>query len=87
MITDITALTVWIQSVLPPVDPDRYEPWQAAPAEDAALTAEIRVQVESPGYTPRALTVTLTARPISERQSSEPAPAACCPTEEPPHEF
>lgn len=65
MITDATALLAWIETALPPVDPEIFGPWLAAPAGRGAVAAEVYVRVESAGRVTQSVTVSLSTHPVT----------------------
>lgn len=67
-------LLTWIETNLPALDEDRFEPWHAEPASPTALCAYIHVRIHSPGIGDRVTTVALSAAPITDLPKSPRVP-------------
>ncbi|MEU2175303.1 MULTISPECIES: hypothetical protein [Nocardia] len=69
MITNATELVAWIETNLPHLDPDRFEPWVVEPPVPGALRAVIEIRIHAPGVTERVLRLEVSAAPTQPTQS------------------
>ncbi|GEM29123.1 hypothetical protein NN3_01300 [Nocardia neocaledoniensis NBRC 108232] len=61
MITHVGELTDWLQTQIPDLDEDRYEPWNTATPTTTSLVSLIHLRVQTPFAPDQATTVVLVA--------------------------
>ncbi|MGQ4616290.1 hypothetical protein [Nocardia sp. R7R-8] len=69
MITSAAELVAWIETNLPHLDPDRFEPWLAEPPVTGARRAVIEIRIHAPAVPDQVIRVELSAAPIPPRRS------------------